>query len=668
MRYLHTSSPNLVKYNSKSTRKNVDVYRGPRKRTGPDGKRTWKDRIGSVYDRARRRLLEEDEDWRQRLHPEQKVKWEKYLQGLRTSATGIDESFGLRESWDTRGSGQIDSLGLWGSPSAEGEGQGSSRLEPISSPRATKPKERAKSVPSRLETPTKPGQDTALQKFLEQLKKRREMAGIESENDGIDQSTTRHSESGTVRAQLSGKSQSTSEGSAKMSGQTPRERYSNPATSSHINLRLDEISAVLEKLNNPQDSLLVVHVAGTNGKGSVCTYITSSLIASNLKVGQFISPHLIDRWDCITVNGDVIPKDTFLKIEQQVKDLCKENKIRATSFEILTACAFVYFSREIVDVAVIETGMGGRFDATNVVHSPLVSVITPISIDHTTYLGPTLNDIARHKAGIIKERCPVVVAPQPPEVKHILKETASSFKAPFYAASGYWRTPSQTRYMVENIRFDDTDPQSIPILSVVPGIAGAEQSSNVACAVTALSVLRGTFPEITETAVQNGVAKASLPGRMEWVTWDTDTRQPILLDGAHNVASCTALGAYVDQLRKDSPVCWVIAMSVGRDVQSCLSQLLKKRDTVACVEFGNVDGMAWVERVPAKELAEQARALVGDNGEVETFGKNVREAIDWAAGKARDGKGILVGTGSLYLVGHIHRILRSLQRPDSVGM
>ena len=440
-----------------------------------------------------------------------------------------------------------------------------------------------------------------------------------------------------------------------------RPAYPVPRTmtgSQNITLGLEKITSLLSKMDNPQNSLKAVHVSGTNGKGSVCAYLTSSLVASGLKVGQFNSPHLIDRWDCITINNTVIPKQIFLDIEKSVQQTSKDNDIGASSFEILTACALQYFKQEKVDVAVIETGMGGLTDATNVFSAPLLSIITHISFDHTAYLGNKLEEIAAHKAGIIKPSCPVVTIQQLADADAVISQAAKEKNAALYVASGYWRTPhSQMRYMVENVRFQDADPLATPILGVVPGIAGAQQGNNVAAAVKALEVLRGTFPSITEEAVQKGIASASIPGRMEWVRFELpEGRVPMLLDGAHNVASCAALAKSVEGLRRQSPVVWVIAFSEGRDVDKCMAKYVKTGDSVACVEFGNVDGMEWVKPIDAAKIRYVANRLTGED--VKTFGKDVKEGIKWAVKQTKEQRGMLVGTGSLYLVGEIHRLLR----------
>jgi folylpolyglutamate synthase len=319
----------------------------------------------------------------------------------------------------------------------------------------------------------------------------------------------------------------------------------------------------------------------------------------------------------------------------------------------------MYLSQQKIDVAVIEAGMGGLLDATNVFKAPLVSVITPISIDHTQYLGSTIEDIARHKAGIIKPGSAVVTAPQPPAALKVLEQTAIEAEAHMRVASGRWRTPAQTRYIVEDVHFQEDDPLSAPILAVVPGIAGSRQSHNVACAVKALDILRIWFPQISEDAVQKGVANASVPGRMEWVRFEVpEGRLPMLLDGAHNPSSCEALAEFVGELRRDAPVIWVVSFSRGRNIDDCLGKLVKNGDSVACVEFGEVDGMSWVKPVEAKEIARYAIEMSGKAERVMNFGRDIRAAIKWAVAETKERRGMLVGTGSLYLVGEVHRLRR----------
>jgi len=167
------------------------------------------------------------------------------------------------------------------------------------------------------------------------------------------------------------------------------------------------------------------------------------------------------------------------------------------------------------------------------------------------------------------------------------------------------------------------------------------------------------FPQITEEAVQKGIASASIPGRMEWIRFELqEGRVPMLLDGAHNVASCAALAKSVSDLRGTSPVIWVIAFSQGREIEECMSKYVKEGDSVACVEFGDVDGMQWVKPIDAEQIKRIGDILTTRHDKVKGFGKDVKGAIKWAVKQTKEEKGMLVGTGSLYLVGEIHRLIR----------
>jgi folylpolyglutamate synthase/dihydrofolate synthase len=429
---------------------------------------------------------------------------------------------------------------------------------------------------------------------------------------------------------------------------------------------LDNIKALLSACGNPQKKLSVVHVAGTNGKGSTCAYLSSVLYLSGFHVGRFVSPHLIDRWDCITLNGKPIPKSKFLDLEDEINDLCQQHSINASSFERLTAIALLHFANEKVSIAVIEVGMGGLLDATNVFNTPLVSIITPISLDHTTLLGSTIEEITKHKAGIIKKGCPVVIGEQTLSAYSFLKGTAKYLSAPIYEASGSWTSPSKFRCIVHNVHFREEEldfvrrkaPYENFEITVTPGIAGNEQVGNVSMAVTALSILRKTFPCITEETVIKGVAMANMPGRCEWIHWSLPQgRMTMLLDGAHNVASCSALSEHISSLRRNKPVTWIIGFSSGRDIAQNLRALVRKGDNVACVEFGDVDGMEWVTPVSASLVARDAKVLVGRDGVVAEI-VSLDQAIKWGISKAKESGGMLVCTGSLYLVGEVYRLRR----------
>ena len=195
----------------------------------------------------------------------------------------------------------------------------------------------------------------------------------------------------------------------------------------YINLGLERISAVLDLLGNPQDKLKCIHVAGTNGKGSVCAIIASILTEAGMKTGLYTSPHIFEYTERIKINGCEISKDDFVKYIFEICEIADKNDIHLTEFEILTAVMFKYFSDNNVEVVVLETGLGGRFDATNVIKRNLCSIITHIDLDHTDRLGNTRSKIAFEKAGIIKPDCPVLTCEGYEEIKDRADECNSLF-------------------------------------------------------------------------------------------------------------------------------------------------------------------------------------------------------------------------------------------------
>ncbi|MBD2713094.1 folylpolyglutamate synthase/dihydrofolate synthase family protein, partial [Limnospira platensis] len=197
-----------------------------------------------------------------------------------------------------------------------------------------------------------------------------------------------------------------------------------------INLGLERITELMVRLNNPHYQVPVLHIAGTNGKGSVCAYLSSVLTEAGYRVGRYISPHLVDWTERICINGVPIDNRDLQILLQDVIGAISSDELLPTQFEVITAAAWLYFAREKVDVAVIEVGLGGRLDATNVIDQPLVSVITSLSREHWQRLGPTLADIAREKAGILKRGCPAVVGPLPPEARKVVNDRLLTLGCP----------------------------------------------------------------------------------------------------------------------------------------------------------------------------------------------------------------------------------------------
>lgn len=392
-----------------------------------------------------------------------------------------------------------------------------------------------------------------------------------------------------------------------------------------------------------------IHVAGTNGKGSVCAYASAMLNAGNIICGRFTSPHLIDRWDCVTINEKSVDEDFFREVEAVVKRRDQSEGIRASEFEILTATAFEIFNQEKIEIGVVEVGLGGRNDATNVLRHPAVTVITKIGKDHQSFLGSTLEEIASHKAGIMKKGVHCIAdGSNVTGVLEVLKRNAAKFGAAslllvpqdMYSSSQVWNVVDKEGLM---------DHQQMNVLLAFEAIK---------------EVLSRCYPSLDPFQLLPSIPNAIWPGRLQHLnirSLVSDERE-ILLDGAHNSQSAEVLGRYVDQRLRDKhrPVTWLIAISKGKDIQELLYFLLKSEDNLIAVEFGTVDGMPWVRPEEAGSILSAAQGL-GVSDRSQTFSGNLAHALQLAA-QVSDG-GPLVAAGSLYLVSDILRLLKQAELP-----
>lgn len=413
-----------------------------------------------------------------------------------------------------------------------------------------------------------------------------------------------------------------------------------------IELGLSRISRLLQQ--TPL-SWKAIHIAGTNGKGSISAYLSHLLTADGIRCGRFTSPHLIDRWDCITIGESVVQESLFRHIEAQVKLRDQTLGIGASEFELLTATAFEIFNHERVEIGVVEVGMGGRLDATNILNNVLVSVIAKIGLDHQALLGNTIEEITREKAGILKPGVPCVVdGTNSPEVLSTLdarvKELGlnATYTNPF--------TPGDLSPSLGAV-FRDLD--------LLP-----HQRANMCGAVSALKLaLPRVRPGSDVDSLIPQLSSVEWPGRLQKIVLNPliARTEPVLLDGAHNAQSAEVLGQYVEQKFRSQgkSVTWVIAASRGKDVTSLFHSFIKPGDQVATTTFGPVDGMPWVKAAETEELASCVR-LIPDLGEVKSFGDDILGALSWASGKA--GGGSMAIAGSLYLVSDILRLLRDAQK------
>lgn len=372
-----------------------------------------------------------------------------------------------------------------------------------------------------------------------------------------------------------------------------------------VDLGLDRIQKLLADLGNPHQTVPIVHVAGTNGKGSVCAYISAVLTAAGYRVGRYTSPHLISWHERICINQQPISEAALRACLQQVLAAIAPDAPTPTQFEVITAAAWVHFAEQKVDIAVMEVGLGGRLDATNVCDRPLVSVITPISREHWQRLGPTVAKIAGEKAGILKQSCPAVIAPQQPEAAQVIANRLKSLNCP-----AIWIDPAR---LLDADRLNVSTP--LGTVEYAIQLLGDHQRVNSAAAIAALQTLQTQGWKIPDTAIQQGMAAAQWSGRLQWVNWSPSTAAPplkLLIDGAHNPAAAAALRPYVEQLLREKkfapPVTWVMGMLATKDHREVFEALLRPGDRLFLVpvlghQFAEPEALAAIAQTVCPKLS-----------------------------------------------------------------
>jgi len=406
------------------------------------------------------------------------------------------------------------------------------------------------------------------------------------------------------------------------------DHYLKPYQRFGVHLGLERILSLLEKLGNPHQKVPIIHVAGTNGKGSVCAYLSSILTAAGYRVGRYTSPHLVSWTERICLNEIPIIEERLIGLLEIIQQKIPENEADVpTQFEVITAAAWLYFAQEKVDIAVIEVGLGGRLDATNVVDNPLVSVITSLSMEHRQILGPTLRDIAREKAGILKPYRPAVIGVLPPEIMILIRTYLESLQCP-----ARWVSPAK-KIVKEGQQLARYQTLEYPL-----PLSGDVQLIKSAIAIAAIQWLRDQGWEISNPAIQEGIGRTRWAGRLQWTTWQG---RSILVDGAHNTAADEALREYVNSLGK--PVHWVMGMLSTKDHASIFQALLQAGDRLSLVP------------VPDHSSAEPtvlsgiAKGICPGLETLETF-FDLPTALESAI--ALKEERVIVLCGSLYLVGH----------------
>jgi dihydrofolate synthase / folylpolyglutamate synthase len=417
-----------------------------------------------------------------------------------------------------------------------------------------------------------------------------------------------------------------------------------------MKLGLENITALLAALGEPQNRYLKVQVAGTNGKGSVCAFLDSICVHAGIRTGLFTSPHLVSITERVRIGGEDISKTDFAKYAARVREtaerLVSDGKLERvpTYFEQVTAVALVAFAEAGVELAILETGLGGRFDATTAAEAE-IAVITRIDLDHQDYLGDTIEKIAAEKAAIIREDSIVCVGAQPADVLEVIKNRCRDFGI----------TPATLEY----VRWEPNYPGVDFIMSgftgeeVVLSLHGEHQVENAALAIRAAIELRKYFAIGRETIIL-GLEKAQHPGRLQelWVEGEH-----VLLDGAHNPGGATALTAYLRRYEPDTNIAFVFGAMKEKDLTGMLKSLLPRAAVFILSQPANSRAFPPKDALQLPLISEYKDKILIVEDASEAFDTALQRARTFTATRRK----LVVVTGSLYLVGEVTRHLKSKQ-------
>ena len=417
-------------------------------------------------------------------------------------------------------------------------------------------------------------------------------------------------------------------------------QYINQLNSKGIALGLERIEALLDRLGNPQKGQRFVHVAGTNGKGSVCAFLDSAPREAGLRVGRYISPTLYDYRERIQIDGQYISKQAVASLLTTIQQACVQMERQGleppTVFEVETALAFLYFAEQHCDYVLLEVGMGGRLDSTNVITQPVLSVITPISLDHTRMLGDHLAAIAAEKGGIVKPHCPAVLGPQQPEAQAVL--TARCQQCGITPLQVDVNQIQKQQWSWQGQRFSYGRWSQLTI-----GLSGDYQRVNGAIAIEALQLLQKEEPALTDEAIRVGLAKARWPGRFEIIG-----QAPLfVVDGAHNPAGAQALAQTLQEHFSGKRIWLLLGVFRDKDYQQIGAILSGCSQTVFCFQPQHERGLEagllaaavapYFQQVQVAESAEQA----------------VQQVLQRA-----DREDVVVSCGSLSTIGAVQRAVQ----------
>ncbi|WP_017414730.1 bifunctional folylpolyglutamate synthase/dihydrofolate synthase [Clostridium tunisiense] len=417
-----------------------------------------------------------------------------------------------------------------------------------------------------------------------------------------------------------------------------------------MKLGLERTEKILELLGDPHKKVKMIHIAGTNGKGSTTAMVSRVLMEAGYKVGTYISPYIEEFEERIQINNENIPKEDLVHIITEVSKAIDEvialGYPNPTQFEIITCAAFLYYHMKKVDYAVIEVGLGGRLDSTNVI-TPILSIITSISLDHVAILGDTLDKIAFEKAGIIKEGIPTVLFPQQPEAEQVIEKVATERKSLLIKVDSE-KSKFIDSYEIE-VNGEKKVVQRVGIKTLSENynlelaLLGKHQILNATVAVYACEKLIDLGAKISKENIAKGMKTVKWPGRLEIMK----TNPRVVIDGAHNIDGISKLTESIDMYFKYDNLILILGILADKQVREMIETIVPKASRVIAVTPNS-------ERA---ELAEDLKVEIENLGVVCEAVEDYREAYEKALSYCTE-KDLLLISGSLYMIGDMRKIIR----------
>ena len=408
-------------------------------------------------------------------------------------------------------------------------------------------------------------------------------------------------------------------------------------------LGLGRTKALLDALGNPQRELKFIHVAGSNGKGSTCSMLAEILKNAGYKTGLYISPYIEVFNERIQINGEYIPGERLAQITERVKTIADSMEDHPSQFELVTAIAIQYYHEEQCDIVVLEVGMGGSLDSTNAIDSPEVAVITNIGLEHTEYLGNTLEEIAETKGGIIKSGCNCVCYDSAPEVRNTISKICREKNVPLSVVDFSRINPTYSdldgQRFIYTLDTSNDSARNDCFTEYNLALLGEHQLHNAIVVLETVNALRTRGWIVPEEAVKNGLAEVKWPARFEVLTKD-----PIfILDGGHNPQCAEALVESIKEYLPDQKIVFLLGVLADKDYNSIIDMMMPFAEEFICVT--PISDRA----LPANELAEFIKNKGGKSNSVDTIPNGIMVSQE----VAQKNNNAIIAFGSLYLAGAV---------------